>query len=463
MGKYVIQGVSISVLSRLLGAEQFGLYAIVMAIAGIATIVGDFGLSLASIRDRNLTQAEKSNLFWINSAVGATITVLVIGVSGPMGLVYDDPRLTDLAVATAIVFLMNGVRSQFAVELNRSGRFGTLALSDVASNGIALVTAVVTALCGWGYWALAVQLVTQSVTQLLYVSLSSKWRPGKYTRGASIRRFVSFGSYATLAFVFNYLASNAPTVFGGKFFGADFAGRYNRAMQFSQLPVSQVTGPLTNYATIDIERTQNSQELNAAVEKWVGIICVPMFGILSLVVALADQLVEIVLGPGWPGVGAMIRVLAIAAAFQSASYLYYWTLAAKGEARALFLLELPGRVITITLAVVLSIVSTPEMLLWSTVAGQAVIWAIGLFLVPKLLGFKLRSLVAPQLRIWVTALVSAAFSLVCQNLPMTASIGFLPLLAIGFVSWTLTFIALAMVTGAWRSIKVAVKTLLKTN
>ena len=46
---------------------------------------------------------------------------------------------------------------------------------------------------------------------------------------------------------------------------------------------------------------------------------------------------------------------------------------------------------------------------------------------------------------------------------MTASIGFLPLLAIGFVSWTLTFIALAMVTGAWRSIKVAVKTLLKTN
>jgi O-antigen/teichoic acid export membrane protein len=70
-GKLAVQLAGIAVLSRLLPHSAFGGYAMIMAIVGIAMLFGDFGLSLAAVRDKNITDEQASNLFWLNCAVAA--------------------------------------------------------------------------------------------------------------------------------------------------------------------------------------------------------------------------------------------------------------------------------------------------------------------------------------------------------------------------------------------------------
>ncbi len=75
--RFVIQTGSLIVLARLLSPRDYGLVAMVTAIVGIAQVLGDFGLSLAAVQARVLSRGQKSNLFWLNSLLGLTLTVIV--------------------------------------------------------------------------------------------------------------------------------------------------------------------------------------------------------------------------------------------------------------------------------------------------------------------------------------------------------------------------------------------------
>ena len=79
--KFLIQFTSIAVLARVLSPDDFGKMAMVMAVVGAATVIGDFGLSLASVQASEISENQRSNLFWINTAIGLLLTVLVFALS----------------------------------------------------------------------------------------------------------------------------------------------------------------------------------------------------------------------------------------------------------------------------------------------------------------------------------------------------------------------------------------------
>jgi PST family polysaccharide transporter len=59
-GRFIIQAVSVLVLARLLLPEDFGLMAMVLSVAGVATVIGDAGLSLAALASRDLDDDQRS-------------------------------------------------------------------------------------------------------------------------------------------------------------------------------------------------------------------------------------------------------------------------------------------------------------------------------------------------------------------------------------------------------------------
>src|SRR5690606_23038036 len=67
--RVAVQAVSLVVLARLLEPEAFGYLAMVMALVGVAETVRDAGLANAAIQARTLSDAERDNLFWLNTVV----------------------------------------------------------------------------------------------------------------------------------------------------------------------------------------------------------------------------------------------------------------------------------------------------------------------------------------------------------------------------------------------------------
>ncbi len=147
-GRYVSQVLGIVILARLVGPADFGIVALGASVAGLAAVLGDFGLSMAALRAPSLTDQQQTNLFWINTGVGTAAAGIVAGIAPAMATAFDDARLIVVLLLLAPAFLLRSASAQLRVELNRSGRLGRLAGSELAGDVSGLIGAIVLAALG---------------------------------------------------------------------------------------------------------------------------------------------------------------------------------------------------------------------------------------------------------------------------------------------------------------------------
>src|SRR5689334_8021867 len=72
-GVFVLRIGFIAVMARLLGPEDFGLVAMVVAVTSFYDLFTSAGLSLAAVQRATITEEQVHSLFWVNLLVGATL------------------------------------------------------------------------------------------------------------------------------------------------------------------------------------------------------------------------------------------------------------------------------------------------------------------------------------------------------------------------------------------------------
>src|SRR5262245_54852140 len=82
-GLLVLTFVYNAVLARLISPHEFGLVAMAMVVGGFLQVFKDAGLSTATIQREEITNAQVSNLFWINVAVGSA-AMFGMAITGPL-------------------------------------------------------------------------------------------------------------------------------------------------------------------------------------------------------------------------------------------------------------------------------------------------------------------------------------------------------------------------------------------
>src|SRR5690606_2130147 len=172
LGKIIIQVTSVVILARLLTPHDYGLIAMVIAVIGIGEVFRDFGLSSAAIQAPTLSTPQRDNLFWINTAIGVALAVVVYFGAGLLAVAYRQPDLVPITQALSLTFLLNGLATQYRASLIRALKFRLLAVADIAAPTVALVVAIGVGVAGWGYWALVAQQLTSAVVLLAVVVIA---------------------------------------------------------------------------------------------------------------------------------------------------------------------------------------------------------------------------------------------------------------------------------------------------
>ncbi|WP_240675580.1 lipopolysaccharide biosynthesis protein, partial [Cellulomonas endophytica] len=330
VAKIGLQLVGTVVLARLLLPEDYGLIAMVLAIIGVGETVRDFGLSSAAIQSPDLSRAQRSNLFWVNTGIGAVLGLVVLAGSGAIAGFYDEPALAAIAQALAVTFLLNGASTQYRADLVRGMRFGTVAKIDVLGPALALGTAVALAAAGAGYWALVVQQLVQAVVLLVGVVAAARWLPRRYDRTAPMRAFFRFGGNLLASQLLGYAANNVDTLVIGQRFGAGPLGVYNRGFQLLMSPLNQVRAPSTTVALPVLARAKPGPEFDGIVHAGQRVMGYPLAVGLALVAGCAVPLVELLLGPTWSQVPPILRLLAVAGLLQTLAHVGYWVYLSRG-------------------------------------------------------------------------------------------------------------------------------------
>lgn len=373
-GRYVSQILGIVVLARLVGPADFGIVALGASLAGLAAVLGDFGLSMAALRAPSLDGRQRTNLFWMNAGIGGLAAALVVAIAHPFAAVFDDDRLVTVLLLLAPAFLLRSASAQFRVELNRSGHLGRLAVAELTGDLSGLAVAVIVALFGGGYLALALQGTLAAAVTLVLALVLTPWHPGLPRRGAEMRGLLTFGGNTFLVHALNYASTNVGTLMIARTATDQVIGYFNRATQLVNLPIDQLITPLTRVVIPHLADAPGPAEVGARLARFQTVLCYPAFAYLSLFVATARPAIEVVLGPAWADAAAFVPVLAVAAVFQTLGYPQYWAFVTTGRSVVLLASEAVGRVAMIALAVALSF-QGPMAVAFAIAAGQILLWA----------------------------------------------------------------------------------------
>ncbi|KZF09169.1 hypothetical protein A2J03_03240 [Rhodococcus sp. EPR-157] len=403
--RFGTQILSLAILSRILEPADFGAVAMVSSVIGVAAVLSDFGLSMAAIQRRSLSDHESSTLFWINTAIGIFVCGCINVAAGPVADFYGSPSLQEVISLLSLVFLFNGMSVQFRVLLTRRLRFGTLALVEILPQILGLVIAVVLALSGLGVYALAWQQVAVALVGAVGLAAASRWVPSWPRRGVSIRAFLGFSAATTLTQLVNYLSVNLQTISVGRVLGASMAGVYNRSFQLFMLPLSQIAAPMTRVLLPHLSRQVSTENYGRSVTRLhvaFSYVLVPVLVLLGINAALVS---DVVLGSQWSDAESVIRILAFGGVFQALGYVYYWIFLSEAKMGSLLLAELPGRVAMIFLTVVLCS-SGVEYVAFSYAIGCILIWLASTFMAKQRSSADTLSVLFVSMRLIIVTLLS---------------------------------------------------------
>lgn len=324
------------VLARLLTPHEWGLAAMVLVFAGFVVVFTDSALGTALIQRREISEDDRSTVFFVGTGVGVLLAVTGIACSGLLASFYGEPDVQPLFIAVSIGFLVSTLGSTQMALLVRDMEFKRLELRQIAATLVGACVGIGLAVGGYGAWAIVGQLLGEAVTSTVLLWLLTPWRPQRRFATASLRRL---GGFAGNVFAENVLWQAGRTITGvliGRVLGAAALGTYTLATTVILMPFVRIAAPLQQVFFPAFSRMSDDRERMADVwiraTRLVGALSVP--ALVGLVI-VAPDFVDVVLGPRWESATEVIRILAVVGIVQSVQTLHGEVLLALGRAGTL--------------------------------------------------------------------------------------------------------------------------------
>ena len=312
--KFLVQTGATIILARLLTPKDFGILAMILAVTAFLGPFRDVGLSTATIQRAEIMQDQVSNLFWINTGVGAVLSIFLAVAAPLIAFFYGQPTLTLIIIIFSVKFLMEGLAIQHLALIQRRMRFGSLALLEVSALVAASAAAIGAAWTGWGYWALIIQQLTFPLVVAMGVWLICPWRPGLPSRKSGVRSLVTFGGQLTGSNIMFAFMRNFDNVLIGWRWGAEALGLYTKAYTLLLLPLNQISFPLHSVALTSLSKLQNDPDRYRRFYcQLIALLALLTTPILVVLGVLSHDIIYILLGEQWVGASTIFTVLAIAA------------------------------------------------------------------------------------------------------------------------------------------------------
>jgi O-antigen/teichoic acid export membrane protein len=180
---------------------------------------------------------------------------------------------------------------------------------------VSTIAAVFLAWQGYGVWALVYSAILAAAigsTAFLVFGLRRYHRPSFIYEHHSLKGFFSFGMYQMGERFINYLSAHIDKILIGKFAGMGAVGFYNMAWQLIIFPLSRIN-PIVNavafptYSKLEQDISTRSRYYVASIHL-LGLITIPLLAFLFF---FANELVNIVFGPGWDKTVVLVQILSI--------------------------------------------------------------------------------------------------------------------------------------------------------
>jgi PST family polysaccharide transporter len=349
------------VLARVLAPADFGAFAVVLFLAGLAEMVGGLGLSAALVQQSDPPDDRTTGVAFLLrlAAALALAVILLAAVSALSGPFHLPPSAPTLALIVAPTLPLAALALVPETQLERALRFDRLALADGARVVAGQVVAVALVLAGAGVAALAWGTLAGVLTWVvaLYVLSPSTgrcaWRPRLAWQAAAARRLLGFGGPLAGQQIVHLVKDQMAPALGAPLFGStavgylDWAGKLARTAASPSTLANRVAFPA--YARLQHDPAVLRQALPLAL-RWSALLSLPLLAVLW---GLGPELTHYLYTDQWLPALPALTLLALNAAIGVLPDLLMPALLAAGRMRAALTLSVAWTVLAWALALAL--------------------------------------------------------------------------------------------------------------
>ncbi|MFH1417808.1 MAG: lipopolysaccharide biosynthesis protein [Planctomycetota bacterium] len=319
-------------LARLLEPEAFGLLAMAMACIAIVEIVLKHGLAQALIQRETLEPEHLDIAFWASALIGTVLCVAGIAVAVLISDIFGEPRLAPVLRWLALSPLISAFGSTQQAILQRRFAFKSLAIRSLAATICGGAVGVGMALFGFGVWSLVGQMLTVGLVKTITLWMISDWRPACKASWRHFKELIAFGASIMGAEALIVLNGRVPDLLIGFFLGPVLLGYYTVGFQFIGVIIYVLTQAVATVALPTFSRLQHDAvQMRNAFSTATQISCLVGFPFFCGTLAIAPQLVDVVLGDKWGQSAPVLRVLALVGVLQAVLYFNRSVIMAAGK------------------------------------------------------------------------------------------------------------------------------------
>lgn len=335
-GQLVLTFVSNAVLARLLSPHEFGLVAMATVFAGFLHTFKEAGLSTATIQREDITEAQVSNLFWLNAALGGTAMLAMAAAAPFIARFFDQPALFGIATVMSVGLLLEALVVQHSALLSRQMRFSLLSGIDLGCTAAGLLVGVLMAVSGWGYWSLVGTTLSTVILKLTTVWSISRWRPQRPTRHSGTRSLVRFGTHLTLVGVLYSVSRSCDSLLIGRYLGSEAVGLYSRSTVLLIRPLDRLIWPIYSVMIPTLSRLQTEPERYRRVFLLIfEALAIAGFVLAGLLFPLSDALIRLILGEPWRPAAPIFAALTLLCLSRPLATATAWLCTSQGRGRDL--------------------------------------------------------------------------------------------------------------------------------
>jgi O-antigen/teichoic acid export membrane protein len=324
------------VLVRLLTPHEYGLASMAMAFSPIAFLLSDAMLSAALVQRAQITEEDRSTVFWASVAIGGVLSVVGVALSGVVADFFGEPRVQPLFAVLSLSYIIMALGRTHGALMQRDMDFRGIVLRVMAASVLGSGAAVLLAVFGFGPWALIGQQITITVASTAILWSFSSWYPRFTFSLRSLRELGPFGSRYFGSRLAEHLTTSADKVVVGRMLGSSALGAYGVAYNLVLVPVGSMLTAVLGPLFPGFSRLQHEPDRLA--RGWLRgnrLLASVAFPSLAALALISPELVPVLLGERWVGAIPLVQILALAGLVQSVSTVGTTVLAAVDRTQTL--------------------------------------------------------------------------------------------------------------------------------
>jgi len=308
----------IVILARLLAPRDFGLFGIAMFVLGILDAVSQPGLQQAIIQKKESSK-DYMDAAWTAMVIrGVALSVLMWCLAPSAARFFNVPEARTIIQIMSLSIFIQAFTNISIVSIQKEMQFHKQFVYQVVISTVDFTVSIVAAFLLRSPWALVLGVLAGQTVGLIVSYAILPYKPRFHPDFRKVLELTKFGRWIFATNILLFAMANGDDAFVGKVLGAAMLGFYQMAYRISKTPSSEITHIISQVTFPAFSKIQkNVEKLKDSYMNVLHLSTFFAFPVAGLLLALAPEFTQLVLGAKWMPIVPALRILCVFGLFSS--------------------------------------------------------------------------------------------------------------------------------------------------